>query len=226
MPDAAVELVWSGRGLFVRGADTRPHAVGTFPDRTFVAIRFRPGAAGDVLGLHGRDVADARVGISELWGRPEMERLESLLASATSARAAADVLEDAVTARVRQPPDAVVRALATTLEQERQTRVGTLAKRMGVSERQLLRRCVDALGFGPKMLDRIIRFQRFRRLASERSRGLVELALLAGYFDQAHLARDCLRLAGETPTAHRARLTPERPIRPRRDGDDVIWSVG
>src|ERR671915_512389 len=64
LPDAAVELVWSGRGLFVRGADTRAHPVGRFPDRTFVGIRFRPGAAAGVLGLAGSDLADARVGVS------------------------------------------------------------------------------------------------------------------------------------------------------------------
>src|SRR5918992_2045446 len=77
LPDAAVELVWSGSGLFVRGADTRPHAVGSFPERTFVVLRFRPGAAAAVLGLHGDELADARVGVSVLWGRAEMERLES-----------------------------------------------------------------------------------------------------------------------------------------------------
>jgi Domain of unknown function (DUF6597) len=59
LPDAAVELVWSGRGLFVRGADTRSHCVSAFPEQTFVAVRFRPGAATDVLGLGGRELADA-----------------------------------------------------------------------------------------------------------------------------------------------------------------------
>jgi len=89
LPDAAVELVWSGTGLFVRGADTRPHAVGSFPERTFVVVRFRPGAGAGVLGLHGMELADARVGVSALWGRGEMERLESRLAACTSAAQAA-----------------------------------------------------------------------------------------------------------------------------------------
>lgn len=124
LPDAAVELVWSGRGLFVRGADTRPHPVGAFPDRTFVALRFRPGAVASVLGLRGRAVTNARVGISELWGQSEMERLEALLATSSSPRQAAVVLEEAVSARLRRPPDHVMRILVAALERERAPRVG------------------------------------------------------------------------------------------------------
>ncbi|MDP8911611.1 MAG: helix-turn-helix domain-containing protein, partial [Actinomycetota bacterium] len=78
---------------------------------------------------------------------------------------------------------------------------------LGFSERQLLRRCTAALGYGPKTLDRIVRFQRFRTLATTRAHlGLAELAAEAGYADQPHLTRDCLRLAGETPAALVARL--------------------
>jgi AraC-like DNA-binding protein len=208
LPDGAVELVWSGKGLFVRGADTRPHQVGAFPDRTFVVLRFRPGAAADVLGLHGTELADARVGISVLWGRAEMERLESLLDACTSPRQAADLLEAAVEARVREAPDATVEAVVASLWAHRAPiRVASLADRLGFSERQLLRRCTAALGYGPKTLDRIFRFQRFRGLAARyRHLGLAELAAAAGYADQPHLTRECVRLAGETPAAHLARL--------------------
>ena len=115
LPDAAVELVWSGTGLFVRGADTRPHAVGSFPERTFAVVRFRPGAGAGVLGLHGMELADARVGVSALWGRGEMERLESRLAACTSAAQAAELLEDIVAARVSQPPDPAVEAVVAAL---------------------------------------------------------------------------------------------------------------
>lgn len=208
LPDAAVELVWSGRGLFVRGADTRPHCVGVFPDRMFVAVRFRTGAAADVLDLHGAELADARVGISLLWGRGEMERLESLLAACPSPRAAGDILEAAVAARIHRLPDPAVAALVARLRAQRSpVRITALADWLGFSERQLLRRATAALGYGPKTLDRIFRFQRFRSLAArDPTPGLADLAASAGYADQSHLTRECLRLAGETPTIHLARL--------------------
>jgi AraC-like DNA-binding protein len=208
LPDGAVELVWSGRGLFVRGADTRPYPVGRFSDRTFVGLRFRPGAAAEILGLHGVELADARVGISVLWGRAEMERLEEMLGACTSPRQAGEVLEDAVQARVHQTPDPVVEAVVAALAiAASDVRVSALARWVGLSERQVLRRCVAALGYGPKTLDRIFRFQRFRAMAVRRPNfGLAGLAAAAGYADQAHLTRECVRLAGETPTALLARL--------------------
>jgi AraC-like DNA-binding protein len=200
LPDAAVELVWSGRGLFVRGADTRAHAIGAFPDRTFVAVRFKPGAAARVLGLRGADLADARVGVSELWGLDEMERLESQLAASTSPAQTATLLEKIVARRVREPDPAVEAAVAAL--GDGRTRVHELAGRLGLSDRQLRRRCTDALGYGPKTLDRILRFQRFRTLARWRPGvGLAELAAIAGYADQAHLTRECRRLSGESPAS-------------------------
>jgi AraC-like DNA-binding protein len=144
-----------------------------------------------VLGLHGAELADARVGVSEVWGRVEMERIESRLLECTSPSQAAALLEDAVAARVRGAPDSAVAAVVTVLHHER-TPVRELAARLGLSERHLRRRCTDALGYGPKTLDRILRFQRFRALARRRRGvGLAQLAAVAGYADQAHLTREC-----------------------------------
>jgi AraC-like DNA-binding protein len=208
LPDGAVELVWSGRGLFVRGADTRAHSVGRFPDRTFVGLRFRPGAASGILGLRGAELADARVGVSELWGRSEMERLEEVLDACASPRRAADVLEAAVESRIREAPDPAVERVVAALEARKpEVRVSALARWIGLSERQLLRRCTAALGYGPKTLDRIFRFQRFRSLALRLPHlGLAQLAAAAGYADQPHLTRECVRLRGDTPAGFLAGL--------------------
>ncbi|HYY23006.1 MAG TPA: hypothetical protein VE780_14120, partial [Thermoleophilaceae bacterium] len=40
-------------------------------------------------------------------------------------------------------------------------RVRVVGKRVGLSDRQLLRRFRAAVGYGPKTLDRVLRFQRF-----------------------------------------------------------------
>ena len=77
-----------------------------------------------------------------------------------------------------------------------------LLGRLNMSERTLRRRFEDAFGYGPKTLDRILRFQRFWRLrkkAAEASTAL--LAIEAGYADQAHLIRESRRLTGVTPLA-------------------------
>ena len=89
--------------------------------------------------------------------------------------------------------------------------VGDVAARLGVGERQLLRRCRAAAGYGPATLRRVLRFRRFvaRVDAGEGRPGGPDLARLAadtGYADQAHLTHECARLAGLPPAA----LTVER----------------
>ncbi|MBE8522224.1 helix-turn-helix domain-containing protein [Amycolatopsis sp. H6(2020)] len=67
-----------------------------------------------------------------------------------------------------------------------------------VSERQLRRRFVQAVGYGPATYLRVSRFQRAVALAPHVS-GLAALAAAAGYADQAHLSRECRALTGLTP---------------------------
>jgi transcriptional regulator GlxA family with amidase domain len=86
-----------------------------------------------------------------------------------------------------------------------------LAGELALSERTLRRRFDAAFGYGPKTLDRILRFQRFLKLLrGARNGSTAGLAMEAGYADQAHLGRESRRLADTTP--HRiAALLAGRP---------------
>ena len=80
---------------------------------------------------------------------------------------------------------------------------------MHISERQLRRRFQTATGLAPKPLHRVLRFQRFHALAQHAiasgaapaEDGIARLAAEAGYADQPHLNRECLRLTGASPGA-------------------------
>jgi AraC-like DNA-binding protein len=74
-----------------------------------------------------------------------------------------------------------------------------VADALGVSERQLHRRCLAHFGYGPKTVQRVLRFQDAVALA-RLDRPLARVAAEAGYADQAHLARDVKALAGVTLT--------------------------
>jgi AraC-like DNA-binding protein len=81
--------------------------------------------------------------------------------------------------------------------------VDDAAHRVSLSLRQLRRCFDDHVGLPPKTLQTILRFNRFRawRPASGQVRPpLARAAAECGYYDQAHLCRDCARLAGVTPT--------------------------
>lgn len=62
----------------------------------------------------------------------------------------------------------------------------------------------------PKTYSRLVRFESaFERLGSFESVHWGEFALDAGYYDQAHLARDFRELAGTTPTEVFRRRAPD-----------------
>lgn len=201
VPDACLDLMWITEGgdgrLVLAGPDTRAHMTTLGPGAAIAGVRFAPGAASAVLGVPADALRDERPALADLWGRPETERLAALAASATQPERA---LAEAVTARATLPPDPAMRHVARVLlEGEHPAPVRGLADHLGLSERQLHRRSTVAFGYGPKMLHRVLRFQ--RALAQARTgRDLARVAHDCGYADQPHLARDVRALAGTSLT--------------------------
>jgi AraC-like DNA-binding protein len=203
LPDACIDLVWDGQALTVAGPDTRAVPL-VDSSTTFVGVRFRPGAAPGFLEVPASELADARVELREIWG-PPADPLAELLHTSTAS--AADVIQQALLARqpAAAPPDPIVRGLLAELASPRAgslapLSIGALADRLGVSHRTLRRRCAEALGYGPKTLERILRFRRaLRLLRANEPPALV--AHLTGYVDQAHLTNESRRLASATPAA-------------------------
>ena len=79
--------------------------------------------------------------------------------------------------------------------------ISALARESGWSVRQLERRFRSETGLSPRVLARIVRFQRvFRALGRERS-DWVSVALDCGYSDQPHLIREFREFTGQTPGA-------------------------
>ena len=99
-------------------------------------------------------------------------------------------------------PAAFLRRAAETVHTDlRPSEVREVARELGVSERTLRRHCMDVFGYGFKTLQRILRFQRLFRLVERSGRPkLAELALEAGFSDQAHMSREVRRLSHLAPT--------------------------
>jgi AraC-like DNA-binding protein len=189
-PDGCADVVWrSGRGAFVAGPDTGPVLSSSPPGTMIVGVRFAPGAGGPALGHPLSDLRDLRVGLGELDA--ELDRaLGGDLEPAEALRRLAAF------AAAKAPPDAAVSEAARRLA-DPSARVTSLAADLGLSERQLRRRCDAAVGYGPKTLQRVLRFRRFLALGARGD--LAGAAYAAGYADQAHLSRECRRLAGLAP---------------------------
>ena len=202
LPDGCLDIVWRSDGaLFVAGPDRGPAAHRHPAGAEFVGLRLQPGTAATVLGIPADELCDRHVPLTSLWGRPA-ERLADRLAHAGSHAERRQLLVAATVDRLSTSAlDGAVIAAASALEGARATTAG-LGDGSGLGARQLRRRFVQQVGYGPKTYERVTRFRRFLGLVGAADRpagGLAGLAVAAGYADQAHLTRECRRLAGRTP---------------------------
>jgi AraC-like DNA-binding protein len=210
LPDACVDLIWQrGSGVFLAGPDTGPVIMPMPPGTVLAGVRLRPGAGGPALGRPLTGLLDQRPGPGELpaeLGRGIGARLAAEVPGGLSpdialrrlVRLAGELVTSA-------PPDPLV-ALAARRLARPDAQVHQVARELAISERQLNRRCRAAVGYGPALLRRVLRFRRFvsRVDATADTADLADLACLAaetGYADQAHLTRESSQLAGLPPRA-------------------------
>jgi AraC-like DNA-binding protein len=200
LPDGRIDLVWIPRlGVLVAGPQSRHTSRPVGAPLLALGARFHPGAAPALLRVPASELLDAHVPLAAI--EPGLaKRLDARLGHARGRREALAAFEDELMRCLdRMPePDPVVRAAASLLG-EGAAPVADVAARVFLSERQLERRFSEWVGYGPKTLQRILRFQRAVGQLRRGGAGLARAAASAGYADQSHLTRESRRLAGLSP---------------------------
>jgi AraC-like DNA-binding protein len=201
LPDGCADVVWvEGDGMVVAGPATREVLVDIPAGSTALGVRFGPGSAGAALGVAAHELRDRTVALEDVWG-PEATALAERLAGAPPAERLA-ALVAAVGRRLdgARAPDPLVAHASTLLA--RGLPVTEASREVALTDRHLRRRFHDAVGYGPKTLQRILRLRRFLAIAeSGPEADLARAAAEAGYSDQPHLTRECADLAGLPPAA-------------------------
>jgi AraC-like DNA-binding protein len=206
IPDGCVDVFVIAHGdVMIAGPADTFYDLPADNQDVLVGLRLRPGAAAAVIGCPANEFRNMRVPLDSAFGVAGSRIVESLFGAATPSQRmsglaglVADYFADADPV-VDRP---VARAVAV-LRAQPDRPVSALAAEIGVSERQLRRRFETAVGYGPKRLGRVFRFQRLLDLvhASHGRAGWSQLAIAAGYADQSHMINECLALTGGPPTA-------------------------
>ena len=200
LPDACMDIVWTGGRLVVAGPDTRAHSVEMRAGEVAAGLRLAPGTAPALLGVVAHELRDQRVPLDQVWSarvsRGVAEAVERAAPRGPGAVAAA--IEGALLglSPLRQGVSGQVMLTMSV----RGAEVSEIARETGWSERQLRRHSHELFGYGLATLRRVLRLQAAVRLAGTET-SLAAVAGGAGYSDQAHLARDVRALTGTTPTA-------------------------
>lgn len=178
------------------------------PSRS-VGAMLRPGAALPLFGVSAAAFSGQHTRLDDVWGRAADAARERLLELETPERQL-DYFESLLVARlprVRGLHPAIAEALGKL---GADSSVRQLVAESGQSHRRFIALFEEAVGLTPKRYARVVRFRRaLARLAAEPRVPLVELALRAGYADQAHFNRDFREMAGLSPTQYRT-AAPEQ----------------
>ncbi|MFC0626631.1 helix-turn-helix domain-containing protein [Kribbella deserti] len=207
LPDGCMDLIWSGDQLLVAGPDTQAFISAGSAGMPVAGVRFAPGTAPGLLGVPARELRNIRVPLADLWSPAQARRISERIARAPyAARALESEVLRLADDRPVSPP--LGGGTASTVARVRQgDPVHAIASGLGLSERQLHRRCLEAFGYGLKTLGRILRMTAALDLGRD-GLPLADVAVRTGYADQTHLTRDIKALTGLSPTRL---LTPQSP---------------
>jgi AraC-like DNA-binding protein len=201
--DGAIDLQWVAGRWRIAGPDQEGQSELLSPGAVVVGFRFNPATAAAWLAVPATELRDRRIDLEDLNG-PAARRLNA----AVRPKAREDLAShlEQVLMRCAAPisaPDLEMRAVYHLIEAgvpPGRHLVSWLVEELAISERTFRRRCESAFGYGPKTLDRVLRFQRFLKFVRRTPTApTAELAFAAGYADQPHLVRECRRLALCTP---------------------------
>ncbi|MBP2445448.1 helix-turn-helix domain-containing protein [Rhizobium leguminosarum] len=199
VPDGYCDLLWIDSRLVVAGPDKIAAFPVLRPGATVIGARFAPGAAAPWLKMPLSALVGCSVPLADI-GRKDAAEFEARLGECPDPSAAmalfCRLLEEAARDGDEPARDATVIFAAADSGRP----ASCLFGRLGMSERQLRRRCHHHFGYGAKTLERIRRFQRFLDLCRRSdTMPLARLALEGGFADQAHMTREVGELSSLTP---------------------------
>lgn len=193
--------------IMLVGQITRPMVVRPTAGIDMVAVRFE---------AHGASLLHDR--LQQLTGRSidaatlldgALVPVAAALAEATSIERRVALLDDALMrlATRRPLPDPRVAAAVRCIRAcHGAVDVDAVARDHALSPRSLQRLFGAQVGITPKLLARIVRFQRVFVAWRDDPRSLARVAAECGYYDQSHLVRDFRDFAGAPPAGFLAAL--------------------
>jgi AraC-like DNA-binding protein len=177
-----------------------------------IEVNLTPLGAHRLLGLPMHHLANAVVGLDDVLG-PESDRVAERLYETPDWAARFDLLDAALLARLvaaRPASPGVAWAWGRLLATHGAVPVATLTRELGWSRRHLGAQFREQIGLPPKLLGRILRFDRVVTLLRNHDpERWAEIAHGCGYYDQSHFNRDFRQFAGATPSAFLASRLPD-----------------
>jgi len=164
-------------------------------------INLTPLGAHRLLGLDMSSIANRVVELDAVIGA-DAGRLIARLYEAPTWDARFALLDATLLDRIGRGPAADDRVMAAMQRLGRaggRISIGAVARELELSRKRLIALFHRQIGFGPKTVAEMIRFDRALRRIENDGASLSSVALDCGYYDQPHFNREFRRFAGVTP---------------------------
>ncbi|MGW0949167.1 helix-turn-helix domain-containing protein [Streptomyces sp. NPDC002623] len=193
-----------------------------YPARVrLVGVHFKPWGMSPFVDMPATELRDRWVPVDSVWQR-SVDRIRNQVGDAASATETLRVLEEELRSRLVDAPSRgldLVQHTGGWLEASYgAVPVAALSDAAGVSGNHLATQFKSHVGVTPKKVARIYRFARLiLSVDALRPVDWSELALRAGYFDQAHFGKEFKDFTGRTPTEYlalRRRIPAEQEFPP------------
>jgi methylphosphotriester-DNA--protein-cysteine methyltransferase len=211
LPDGAVRLMFdfadspsNGPSVRVAGASTSPTILRLSGRLEGLSVALQPGAAAAVLGMPAGEIEGHALPLRAIWGI-EVPALASRMAEAGSDAERAALLMAALQRRLAtsasQHQQRAHRAARLVAGAQGRLSLRQAAAAVNIGERRLQQLFFEHVGLSFRAWTRLSRLHACLRLIRQQATpAWVEVAVDAGFYDQAHLANEFRALCGLSPT--------------------------
>jgi AraC-like DNA-binding protein len=188
--------------LFIAGTLTKPWMIRPGKRISTVGLRFKPSMLWQVFELNMMNTLNIETELHELVSKTVYDNLIKELSTCSSGDAAMQITQTCLIGLLKPVSRSNFAQKAVNLIQESKGRISSdqLSIALSRSSRTIELAFIADMGITPKHYARIVRMLHVLQLV-EQSEGekIVDAALAAGYYDEAHMHRDFRLLVGRSP---------------------------
>ena len=175
----------------------------TGSDFWVLQIVLQPSALYLLTGIPAQELTNTFIDAEDVWGK-EIRTVHEQMCNTDGVEEVIRIAELFLERLIRRPKyslQGIDKVSAVILNQNRSLSMDKLAADACLSNRQFQRRFAERTGIGPKLFDKVVRFEKafFMKNANPHLDWL-SIALACGYYDYQHLAKDYKYFTNLTPT--------------------------
>jgi len=173
------------------------------PNTEYFSVRFYPGPIGNYFYCHSEDTLNRRMYLDEVMPKHDYEQVLRELRTCNTFEERIEMMSKYIAqkhAAVRDYKNIILYARDRIIITSGTIDIETLSQQTVYSERYLRKLFLNYVGFSPKALCELIKFQKSFTLYCNNSGTLRDIAYICGYYDHPQMNKAYLNLVDRSPT--------------------------